>query len=202
MQISSATFVISNTSYEKCPKEILPEYAFIGRSNVGKSSLINMLAGVKKLAKTSTTPGKTQLINHFIINESWYLADLPGYGYAKTSKDTRAKWEKMIKDYLLKRKNLLTTFLLVDSRIEPQQSDLDVMEWMGENGIPFTIIFTKTDKLTRNEIAKNIGHYKKSLGESWDELPDMILSSATTKLGKEEILDFIEQTNTFFEKPS
>jgi len=199
MHISSATFVISSQSYDKCPKEDLPEYAFIGRSNVGKSSLINMLAGVKKLAKTSTTPGKTQLINHFIINESWYLADLPGYGYAKISKETRAKWEKMIRDYLLKRRNLLTTFLLVDSRIDPQQSDLDIMEWMGANGIPFIIVFTKTDKLTRNEIARNIGHYKKSLLESWEDLPSMILSSATTKLGKEEILNFIEETNTLFE---
>lgn len=202
MHISSATFVISSQSYDKCPKEDLPEYAFIGRSNVGKSSLINMLAGVKKLAKTSTTPGKTQLINHFIINESWYLADLPGYGYAKISKETRAKWEKMIRDYLLKRRNLLTTFLLIDSRIEPQQSDLDIMEWMGANGIPFIIVFTKTDKLTRNEIARNIGHYKKSLLESWEDLPSMILSSATTKLGKEEILNFIQETNTVFVKPS
>ena len=202
MQISSATFVISSPSYDKCPKEDLPEYAFIGRSNVGKSSLINMLAGVKKLAKTSTTPGKTQLINHFIINESWYLADLPGYGYAKISKVTRDKWEEMIRGYLLRRKNLLTTFLLIDSRIEPQQSDLEVMEWMGENGIPFIIVFTKSDKLTRNEIARNTGIYKRKLLESWEDLPTMILTSSTTKLGKEEILNFIGETNSVFVKPS
>lgn len=198
MQISSATFVISSPSYDKCPKDDLPEYAFIGRSNVGKSSLINMITGVKKLAKTSSTPGKTQLINHFIINNTWYLADLPGYGYAKISKETRAKWEKMIRDYLLKRKNLLTTFLLVDSRIKPQQSDLDIMEWMGENGIPFIIVFTKSDKLTRNEIAHNTQLYKNNLMKTWDDLPSMILSSVTTKLGKEEILTFIEETNKLF----
>ncbi len=195
MQIKSAEFVISSTSFDKCPKADLPEYAFIGRSNVGKSSLINMITGEKKLAKTSCTPGKTQLINHFIINKSWYLTDLPGFGYAKVSKKTRAKWEKMIRGYLLKRKNLLTTFILIDSRIEPQKSDIEFMEWMGANRLPFVIIFTKTDKLKNNELIKNIEHCKKALKESWEELPCMILSSTILTKGKEEILGYIEETN-------
>jgi len=199
MQIKSAQFAISSTSYDKCPKANLPEYAFIGRSNVGKSSLINMITGVKKLAKTSTTPGKTQLINHFIINESWYLADLPGFGYAKISKETRAKWGKMINGYLLKRETLLNTFMLIDSRIEPQRSDLEFMEWMGTNEIPFVIVFTKTDKLKRGELAENLECYKKKLNESWEELPLIILSSSSTKTGREEILNFIEETNALFE---
>lgn len=195
MQIKSAEFVISSTSFDKCPKANFPEYAFIGRSNVGKSSLINMITGEKKLAKISSTPGKTQLINHFLINKSWYLADLPGYGYAKISKETRAKWEKMIRGYLLKRKNLLSTFILIDSRIEPQTSDLEFMEWMGERKLPFVIIFTKTDKLKNNELTKNIEHYRNALNESWEELPCMILSSTILTKGKEEILGYIEETN-------
>jgi len=199
MLIKSAKFLISSQTHDKCPKANLPEYAFIGRSNVGKSSLINMIAGVKKLAKTSTTPGKTQLINHFLINEEWYLADLPGYGYAKISKETRAKWENMIKGYLLNRENLLTTFILVDSRIEPQQSDLEFMEWMGTNEIPFAIVFTKTDKLSRNELSRNFESYKKELNEIWEELPHTILSSSENKKGKNEILSFIEETNKIFD---
>ncbi len=198
MQIKSAKFLVSSTTHDKCPNTNLPEYAFIGRSNVGKSSLINMITGEKKLAKTSSTPGKTQLINHFIINESWYLADLPGYGYAKISKETRAKWKKMISGYLLKRKNLLTTFILIDSRIKPQQSDLEFMDWLGTNEIPFVIVFTKTDKLNKNEFARNIEHYNKVLKETWDELPIMIISSVVTKKGKDEILEFIGETNKEF----
>jgi len=198
MQIKSAKFLISSTTHEKCPKAEIPEYAFTGRSNVGKSSLINMITGEKKLAKTSSTPGKTQLINHFIINESWYLADLPGYGYAKTSKETRSGWGKMISEYLLKRKNLLNTFVLIDSRLEPQHIDLDFLEWMGTNEIPFIIVFTKTDKLSKNELARNIEQYNKVLKETWDELPTMIISSAVTKKGKDEILEFIEEINKEF----
>jgi len=189
---------MSSSTIDKCPKGDKPEYAFIGRSNVGKSSLINMITGEKKLAKTSSTPGKTQLINHFIINESWLLADLPGYGYAKISKETRAKWEKMIRGYLLKRENLLNTFILIDARIEPQQSDLEFMEWLGISRIPFVIVFTKSDKLKNLELANNVAHYKKVLAEGWEELPQMIISSALTKNGKEEILAFIEETNKVF----
>ena len=195
MLIKSAEFVVSSTSFDKCPKTDLPEYAFIGRSNVGKSSLINMITGERNLAKISSTPGKTQLINHFIINKSWYLADLPGYGYAKISKETRSKWEKMIRGYLLKRKNLLTIFVLIDSRIEPQKSDMEFMEWMGANRLPFVIIFTKTDKLKKNELIKNIEYFNKSLQGSWEELPRMILSSTILSKGKEEILAYIEETN-------
>jgi GTP-binding protein len=198
MLITSAQFIKSSKLVNDCPKPDLPEYAFIGRSNVGKSSLINMITGVKKLAKTSVTPGKTQLINHFTINEQWYLADLPGYGYAKISRETRDKWEKMIKNFLLKRENLLSTFILIDSRIEPQKSDMEFMEWMGSSETPFVIVFTKTDKLKRNELIRNIEDYKKELKENWEELPYIILSSATTKLGKEEILNFIEETNKLF----
>ena len=200
MIIKNAQFVISSKSYIKCPISDMPEYAFIGRSNVGKSSLINMITGEKKLAKTSSTPGKTQLINHFIINESWYLADLPGYGYAKISKETRSKWQKMIRGYLLNRTNLLNTFILIDSRIEPQQNDLEFMEWMGTQRIPFVIVFTKSDKLNKSELSSNINNYKKVLAESWEELPPMIISSALTRVGKDEILDFIEETNKIFEK--
>jgi GTP-binding protein len=198
MLITSAQFIKSSKVVNDCPKPDLPEYAFIGRSNVGKSSLINMITGVKKLAKTSTTPGKTQLINHFIINEEWYLADLPGYGYAKISRETREKWEKMIRNFLLTRRNLLNTFILIDSRIEPQKSDLEFMEWLGVNEIPFTITFTKTDKLKRSEIIRNIESYKKELRERWEELPLMILTSSENKMGKDDILNFIEETNKIF----
>src|SRR5210317_411476 len=161
MKINSAKFVISNTDVDKCPNEPYPEYAFIGRSNVGKSSLINMLTGHKNLAKTSGKPGKTQLINHFLINDNWYLVDLPGYGYAKVSKDKRKTFQKFIKDYFNKRMQLACTFVLIDSRHEPQKIDLEFMEYLGENGIPFCIVFTKTDKLGRTGLEKNIAHYKK-----------------------------------------
>ncbi|MCD6112184.1 MAG: YihA family ribosome biogenesis GTP-binding protein [Bacteroidales bacterium] len=202
MHIKKAEFVISNSTYTKCPNALLPEYAFIGRSNVGKSSLINMLIGRKKLAKISSTPGKTQLINHFIINDSWYLVDLPGYGYAKTSKVNRSKWTKMISDYLLKRKNLLNTFILIDSRLSPQKIDLEFIEWMGINELPFIIVFTKIDKINKLKQKQNIDIYVKELHKSWEELPDIFISSAVKNIGKEQILDFIEKTNKIFIKPS
>jgi GTP-binding protein len=198
MQITSTRFIISSTKVDQCPKANLAEYAFVGRSNVGKSSLINMIAGEKNLAKTSGTPGKTQLINHFMMNEGWYLADLPGYGYAKISREKREKWGKMITSYLLQRTNLLNTFVLIDSRLAPQKIDLDFMEWMGINNIPFVIVFTKSDKLNAREIVKNTEEYYKVLLETWEELPPVIISSAQTKKGKEEILSFIEQTNMLF----
>ena len=191
----SAEFIISNTDVRKCPDEKLPEYAFIGRSNVGKSSLINMLTGNKKLAKTSGTPGKTQLINHFIINTNWFLVDLPGYGYAKVSKNLRQKFQSFIQDYFLKRQQLVCTFVLVDSRHEPQKIDLDFMEFLGENGIPFCIIFTKTDKLKKNIISKNIATYKKIMLNTWEEMPQYFITSATDKIGRDEVLSFIDNLN-------
>jgi GTP-binding protein len=177
MQIKQAKFIMSNTDYRKCPPPEMPEFAFIGRSNVGKSSLINTLVARKNLAKTSGTPGKTQLINHFLINENWYLVDLPGYGYAKTSKTNRAKWEKMISTYLLNRENLVTTFILIDSRLEPQKVDKEFMTWMGENSLPFVIAFTKTDKMTKNRLAGNVKLWKEFLQTRWEELPLSILTS-------------------------
>ena len=201
MKINTSTFVISATNYKDCPQPNQPEYAFIGRSNVGKSSLINMLTGRKKLAKTSVTPGKTQLINHFMINKSWYLADLPGYGYAKVSKVEKAKWGKMNSDYLLNRTNLLTVFLLIDTRHEPQKIDSEFIQWLGENGLPFLICFTKADKLSSTQVAANIAAYKAHLELLWDELPKMMVTSAVKHMGKEEILNYIEDTNKVF-KPA
>lgn len=195
MIIKSAVFLCSNTAMDKCPADHLPEYAFIGRSNVGKSSLINMLTHVKGLAKTSGTPGKTQLINHFIINEQWYLVDLPGYGFAKVSQTTRAKWEVMIKNYLQKRKNLVNVFALVDSRISPMASDIAFVNWLGEKHIPFVIVFTKTDKLNKRKTGENVRDFKNRLSETWEELPQVILSSADDKTGRDELLGFIEKTN-------
>jgi len=195
MKIKSANFVISNTDVSKCPKENLPEYAFIGRSNVGKSSLINMLTNNKSLAKTSGKPGKTQLINHFIINENWFLVDLPGYGYASVSKDKRRTFQKFIKDYFNKRMQLACTFVLVDSRHAPQKIDLDFMEFLGTNGIAFCIIFTKADKLNKSTLPKNIAAYKKELLNYWEELPPYFISSSTDKTGRDEILDFIHNVN-------
>lgn len=195
MKINTAEFIISNTEISKCPVPNLPEYAFIGRSNVGKSSLINMLTDHKKLAKTSSTPGKTQLINHFLINKEWYLVDLPGYGYAKTSKQNRSKWSGFIKDYLETRSNLLYTFVLVDSRHEPQKIDLEFMAWLGGSGIPFVIVFTKTDKNSSQALDKNINNYKKEMLKEWEELPPMFLSSAVKQGGKDDILNFVDQTN-------
>ena len=196
MKIKSADFVISNTDIDKCPKERIPEYAFIGRSNVGKSSLINMLTGRKSLAKTSGKPGKTQLINHFKINDKWFLVDLPGYGYAKVSKKNRSIFAKFIYEYLEKRENLICTFVLVDSRHEPQKIDMLFMEWLGQNQIPFVIVFTKMDKLSSSKLNKNITKYKTEMLKTWEDIPQTFRSSAESGLGKAEILKFIEQTNT------
>jgi GTP-binding protein len=198
MRIDSADFSISSPDVLKCPAADKPEYAFIGRSNVGKSSLINMLTSRKKLAKISSTPGKTMLINHFIINKMWYLVDLPGYGFAKRSKTERLKWEKMIKKYILTRTNMLTLFLLIDLRIEPQQIDLDFMEWLGMSNIPFAITFTKADKLKPNQVIVNLERYKNELLQNWDELPSIMVTSSSSGLGREEVLNYIEKTNIIF----
>mgnify|MGYP001566649179 CR=1 FL=1 len=193
MVISSADFLISNSTFKKCPQDEKPEFAFIGRSNVGKSSLINMLTGKKKLAKTSSTPGKTQLINHFVINEDWYLVDLPGYGYAKASKKSRNNWEQFISEYLLHRTNLLTTFVLIDARLEPQKIDLEFMNWCGGKGIPFSIIFTKSDKLSSAALQKNLSFYKKELLKYWEEFPPVFISSSQSKLGRESVLNYLNE---------
>lgn len=202
MEIKSATFLQSVDNWKKCPAPVLPEYAFIGRSNVGKSSLINMLANNSKLAKTSSKPGKTQTINHFLINRNWYLVDLPGYGYASISKTMREKWQKMIRDYLLYRENMQLVFVLIDSRLEPQKIDLEFINNLGEMQIPFAIIFTKADKVSSGIIQGNVQRFKNQLAETWEELPFIMVSSAETKKGKEEILDFIEQINKQFHKPA
>ena len=195
MIIKSAQFMQSVTDWKKCPAAPLPEYAFIGRSNVGKSSLINMLVRNNKLAKTSSKPGKTQTINHFLINQNWYLVDLPGYGYASISKTMREKWTKMIHDYLLLRENLQVVFVLVDSRLEPQKIDLEFINSLGEDGVPFAIIFTKTDKLSVSKVQGNVQRFKNKLAETWEEIPFMMLSSSETGKGRDEILNFIEQIN-------
>jgi GTP-binding protein len=195
MEIKTATFVISNSDYRKCPDTPLPEYAFIGRSNVGKSSLINMLTHNKSLAKTSVKPGKTQLINHFIINNQWYLVDLPGYGYARISKTSRSQWQRMITDYMLHRPNLANVFVLIDSRIPPQKIDIDFINFLGTNGIPLILIFTKTDKQKQSETAATVNGMKRALGETWEELPEMILTSAVTRQGRDHVLDRIDQIN-------
>ena len=192
MKIKQAAFISSFADVKKCPPPEKPEFAFIGRSNVGKSSLINMLTNSKKLAKTSVTPGKTQTINHFLINEAWYLVDLPGYGYASVSRSTRQGFGKMIEDYVLKRENLSCLFILIDSRLVPQKIDLSFIGWEGDKGVPMVIIFTKADKLSKGELQKNINQFKKRLQEDWDELPLMITSSSKTKAGKEEVLICIE----------
>ena len=192
MIVKQATFISSATDYKKCPEPTLPEFAFIGRSNVGKSSLINMLVNKKGLAKTSSTPGKTQLINHFLINNNWYLVDLPGYGYAKSSRTNREKWYKMMKDYVAHRENIVCIFILIDSRIPFQKSDHEMISWMGENQIPFIIIFTKADKISQRELMSNVSNIKVELKKEWDELPYMIVSSSEEKKGREEILDLIE----------
>lgn len=187
----NASFLMSSSSVSGCPEHSLPEFAFIGRSNVGKSSLINMLTGRKGLAKTSSSPGKTRLINHFIIGEAWYLVDLPGFGYAKLSKTEREHLQKMIQGYLTRRTNLVCTFLLIDSRLEPQRIDLAFMEWMSEHELPFVLLFTKTDKLSATRIANNIALYKTELMKSWEDLPPLILTSAETRKGRDEILTAI-----------
>ena len=195
MLIKSAEFVMSNSDVAKCPKDLLPEYAFIGRSNVGKSSLINMLTGRNNLAKTSGKPGKTQLINHFIINKKWYLVDLPGYGYAKVSKTVKKKFQKFITDYFEKRKQLISAFVLVDIRHEPQKIDMEFMEYLGVNQIPFSIVFTKADKLKPKAIETHVEEYSKELLKTWEELPQYFVTSSTKSIGKDEILQFIEETN-------
>lgn len=193
MEIKQAEFVSSVADVQKCPPAGKPEFAFIGRSNVGKSSLLNMLTNRKNLAKTSNKPGKTQTINHFIINDEWYLVDLPGYGYAKVSKEKREGFGSIIESYVLKRENLHCLFILVDARLEPQKIDLAFIQWCGEKEIPLCLVFTKADKLTKNQLNKNISFYQKTLRTSWEELPAMIITSATEKTGKEDLLSFIEK---------
>lgn len=195
MYLKHIQFVKSSSKLSECPVTNLPEYAFLGRSNVGKSSLINFLANRKKLAKISNTPGRTRLINHFLVDSSWYLADLPGYGYAKVSKSERQKFEKLIQQYLLGRENLSCLILLIDSRHEPQKLDLEYCQWLGENHIPFVICFTKADKLSDNQLKKSINNYKYELLKTWEELPSIFISSTVTKTGREELLDFIQKTN-------
>ncbi|MFO7745564.1 MAG: ribosome biogenesis GTP-binding protein YihA/YsxC [Psychroflexus sp.] len=195
MKIKNSTFVMSNSDVTKCPNSQLPEYAFIGRSNVGKSSLINMLTGRKNLAKVSGKPGKTRLINHFLINENWHLVDLPGYGYAKVSKQEKKTFQKYITAYFEKRQQLVNTFILIDSRHEPQPIDLEFLEWMGTNAIPFSIVFTKADKLKPQAIEKNIADYKAKLTETWAELPPYFVTSSANKTGRDEILDYIQKIN-------
>lgn len=195
MNIKDAQFVISNTDYRKCPQDDKPEYAFIGRSNVGKSSLINMLTNRKKLAMTSSTPGKTQLINHFIINDEWYLVDLPGYGYARRGKEGREKIAGIIESYILKREQMTNLFLLIDSRHEPQKIDMEFMVWLGENGIPFSVVFTKMDKLGRSAFVMKTNKYLEKLKEEWEELPPVFFTSSEKGDGKDEILDYIEKLN-------
>lgn len=195
MIIKSAEFMLSNTDYKLCPQEVMPEYAFIGRSNVGKSSLINMLTNRKGLAMTSSKPGKTMLINHFLINGDWYLVDLPGYGYARRSKENREQLQKLIEDYILEREMLTSLFVLVDSRHEPQKIDLEFMEWLGESGIPFSIVFTKGDKQGPMRLQQNVEEYKTKLLESWEELPPIFVTSSEKNLGRDELLNYIEEIN-------
>jgi GTP-binding protein len=201
MHIKEALFVKSSPSLSGCPEPVYPEYAFLGRSNVGKSSLINMITGYNKLAKISGTPGKTQLINHFLINNEWYLTDLPGFGFARVPKAMRAKWEKMIHSYLLKRDNLVTSFLLIDIRHEPLQNDLSFLSWMGNRQLPFTIIFTKSDKLGVNQVKSMVARYQKILAETWEPIPPTIISSSETGRGREEILQLIERCNSAYHLP-
>lgn len=193
MKIKSVSFVVSNTDHKKCPEDGKPEFAFIGRSNVGKSSLINLLTGHKKLAKISSTPGKTQLINHFVINDEWYLVDLPGYGYAKASKSARSTWEKFIADYLVKRTTLMNIFILLDSRLEPQKIDMEFINWCGEKQLPFVLIFTKIDKLSSSALQKNMLKFKKEMLKTWEELPPVYTTSSASGFGAEPILNYIKQ---------
>ena len=195
MVIKTAEFIISNSDVDKCPKDLLPEYAFIGRSNVGKSSLINMLTNHKNLAKTSGKPGKTQLINHFLINKAWFLVDLPGYGYAKVSKTAKRKFQKFITNYFEKRRQLVSAFVLIDIRHEPQKIDLEFMEYLGVSQIPFSIIFTKADKLKPKAIERNVESYCKTLLETWEDLPNYFVTSSSKVIGRDEVLQFIDDTN-------
>jgi len=196
MEIKSAKYIISNPTYEGCPKPDMPEYAFIGRSNVGKSSLINMLTGNLKLAKTSGTPGKTQLINHFLINGSFYIVDLPGYGFAKVSIKQREQWERMIENYLKLRPNLVTVFVLVDSRHEPQKIDLEFLRKLGEWQVPFNVVFTKADKSTQKEVSKNARLFIEAMREEWEYIPRSFITSVIKNLGKRQMLEYIEELNT------
>jgi GTP-binding protein len=196
MNITSAEFVISNSRVDMCPKSTLPEYAFIGRSNVGKSSLINMLTGRKKLAMTSSMPGKTMLINHFLINKEWYLVDLPGYGFAKRGKKATEQLQHIIEKYILEREQLTCLFVLIDSRLTPQKIDLQFIEWLGENGVPFCIVFTKADKNKAGELKKNINTFLDTLKEQWEELPKHFITSSETRLGKMDFLAYIDEINT------
>lgn len=193
--IKTAEFIISNTDWKKCPEDDRPEYAFIGRSNVGKSSLINMLCNQKDLAKASSKPGKTLLINHFLINGEWHLVDLPGYGYATTSKAMREQLRKIIETYILNRQQLVNLFVLIDSRLEPQKIDLEFLEWLGEKGIPFSIVFTKTDKLGKQALGQKMADYKLKLQESWEELPPLFITSSEKGTGREELTEYIESIN-------
>lgn len=195
MQIKTAEFVVSNSDVSKCPKNPIPEYAFIGRSNVGKSSLINMITGRKSLAKTSGRPGKTQLINHFIINNNWHLVDLPGYGYAKVSKTAKKKFQQFITDYFLRREQMVWAFVLIDIRHEPQKIDLEFMQWMGENAIPFSIVFTKADKLKPKAIERNVNSYITTLLETWETAPIHFVTSSSSGTGREELLEYIDEMN-------
>lgn len=194
MIVRSAAYIKSSTLITQCPADDKPEFAFIGRSNVGKSSLINMLTGFNRLAKISGNPGKTRTINHFLINNEWYLVDLPGYGYAKVPSDLRQKWIKATREYIFKRKNLVSLFVLIDSRLKPQQSDIDFMEFLGRSQIPFARVFTKSDKISRAELKKSVSHYDKEMLKSWEELPRTFIASSVSKTGKEEILGFIEES--------
>jgi len=196
MEVKTAEFIISNTDWRKCPETDLPEYAFIGRSNVGKSSLINMITSRKDLAKTSSKPGKTLLINHFLIDGKWYLVDLPGYGYATASKSMREKLKKIIESYILFRAQLTNLFVLIDCRHAPQQIDLEFMQWLGESGVPFSIVFTKKDKLSTAKFAENTENYKTQLSETWEELPPIFYTSSEKRIGKEELLGYINEINT------
>lgn len=200
MNIKSAVFVISNTKVEKCPQSELPEYAFIGRSNVGKSSLINMLTAQKGLAMTSATPGKTLLINHFLINNEWHLVDLPGYGYASRGKKQKEELTGLINDYILEREQLTLLFVLIDSRLEPQKIDLEFITWLGENSIPFAIIFTKADKLSKSRVMSNVTAYLNTLSEEWEELPPHFVSSSENRTGRDAILDYIDEINSSLKK--
>lgn len=195
MVVNTARFVISNTSVEKCPSDRRHEYAFIGRSNVGKSSLINMLTGNKSLAMTSSTPGKTMLINHFLVNDEWYIVDLPGYGYAQRSKESRAKLEQMIKNYVLNREQMTNLFVLIDGRHKPQRIDMEFMDWLGENEVPFSIVFTKLDKMSSTAAKKAVEVYCAELLEHWEALPPIFMTSSVDKRGRNELLDYIEEMN-------
>ncbi|HEY9560807.1 MAG TPA: ribosome biogenesis GTP-binding protein YihA/YsxC [Anseongella sp.] len=195
MEIRSAEFICSNTKVDQLPQPDKPEHAFIGRSNVGKSSLINMLTGKRKLAKTSQTPGKTQLINHFLINDSWYMVDLPGYGYARTSKKNRRAWEGFITDYLERRTTLQCVMVLIDSRLEPQAIDLEFIDWLGKRGIPFVLVFTKCDKQSKQKTIQNIRLFERNMLRTWEKIPEVFITSAEKQLGKEELLEFIDHVN-------